>query len=198
MSEAVVGSDSRALQAGGRPSIPATPTNHLPSISITYYEALATSLSPSVPPARYLPRGSGRKIFHMGCQMFLGARRIFRPGRPSCGGVLRLLAVAAMARPGHRFEAHLRDGLLARLADSVGPFPHADECLVNRAPEMRFVLTQAHTQFRLDFGIRYVAEIAFHASSSRCGRLGIKFRKPARGHPPHRAPRSHGDQRMKS
>jgi len=72
-----------------------------------------------------------------------------------------------MACPGHRFKAHRRDRLLARLADSVGPLPYARERFVDRSQEMCFVLTQAHTQFHPGLGIRYVGEIAFHASGSR-------------------------------
>ena len=52
---------------------------------------------------------------------------------PLSGGVLLLLALAAVVCPWHGFETHLGDRLLANLANSVRTMPHPRECLFDRS-----------------------------------------------------------------
>jgi hypothetical protein len=80
------------------------------------------------------------------------------------GGVLPLLAVAAVARPGHGFESRLGDRLLANLADSVRTMSHPRECFFDGPQKSGVRLMQADLQFRFGIGIGLVNEMALRTS----------------------------------
>src|ERR1700680_472823 len=79
---------------------------------------------------------------------------------------LPLFALFAEARPRHRFETRLRDGMLAGRADAICAAPHTREGLFDGSQKPPVSLMQTDLKFRLGIGIGLVDEITLAASCS--------------------------------
>ena len=75
--------------------------------------------------------------------------------------MLLLLAVAAVARPRHRFQSGMRDRLLARLTHAECTLPDSSQGFVDRPNEMSIRLMYADLKLRFRIGAGPIHEVAF-------------------------------------
>ena len=79
-------------------------------------------------------------------------------------GGLSLLTLAAEMRPGHCFEARLRDRLLTDHAYAIRTVSHASERLLNRFQETAVAFVQVDLKLSFRIGIGLVNNIALTAA----------------------------------
>ncbi len=88
--------------------------------------------------------------------------------------MLLLLALAAVACPGHRFQSGFRDRLLAHFAHTECSPPDSSQCFFDRAQEMSIGLVHTDLKLRFRVRVRLVNKIALPAAGRRYrrGRFG--------------------------
>jgi hypothetical protein len=75
-------------------------------------------------------------------------------------GTLLLLALAAEARPGHRFQSGFRDGLLARLTHTESALPDPGQGLFDCSQEPNIGVVYTDLKLCFSVGVGLVNEIA--------------------------------------
>jgi hypothetical protein len=81
-------------------------------------------------------------------------------------GTLLLLALAAEARPGHRFQSGFRDGLLARLTHTESALPDPGQGLFDCSQEPNIGVVYTDLKLCFSVGVGLVNEIALPAACS--------------------------------
>ena len=89
-----------------------------------------------------------------------------KPTDASESGGLPLFTLAAEMRPGHCFEARLRDRLLTDRAYAIRTVSHASERLIDRFQETPVALMQVDLKLSFRIGIGLVNAIALRAACS--------------------------------
>ena len=82
------------------------------------------------------------------------------------------LAVAAEARPGHRFQSRFSDGAIAGFTYPERAVLDPSQCLFDGAQQVTVTLVQMHLESCLDFLRRPIGWIPSMTLPSTCGQQG--------------------------